>query len=229
MALIKPGPLVADIRGSIGGTVFARNRGGMYVRNRTTPLNPQSLAQTAVRATLGSLSNTWTTVLTQSERDAWDEWAGQVPVPNAFGEDRYLSGINAFVAANSLLLQAGESLLTAAPTVYSKGPTIQATYVPVAATGAIPLTDVGEFDPPAAGTIVLAYASAPKNPGINFFKGPFRFVGAGTISTGVPELPLDMGTSPFPFAVGQPIFIRTRVITPDGRVGGSTVGRFLGV
>ena len=226
-ALIKPGPLVADIRGSIGGTTFARNRGGMYVRNRTTPLNPQSLAQSTVRATLGQLANNWTTVLTQAQRDAWDAWAGQVPVPNAFGEDRFLSGINAYVAGNALLSQAGESLVTTAPTVFAKGPSLNATYSLLASVDSVSLTAVGGFDPDASGVTVLSYISAPQNPGINFFKGPFRFVGAGQLSTGTPELPLAIGTSPFPFAVGQAVFVRTRVVTPDGRVGGSSVARFL--
>lgn len=228
MALIKPGPLVADIRGSVGGATFARNRGGMYVRNRTTPLNPQSLAQVGVRATLGLLANTWSAVLTQAQRDAWDDWAGQVPVPNAFGEDRFLSGINAFVAGNSLIQLAGDAIVADAPTVYQKGPTVEGSYTLTAATENITLDSIGGYVPPAAGVTALVFASAPKNPGVNFFKGPFRFVGSVDLTTAGAELPADLGASPFPFAAGQPVFLRLRIVTPDGRVGGSTVGRFLG-
>lgn len=227
MALLKLGPLVADIRGSIGGTVFARNRGGAYARNRTTPLNPQSAAQVAVRAALGVLSNNWTTVLTQAQRDAWDAWAGQVPVPNAFGEDRFLSGINAYVAGNSLLSQAGAALVTDAPTVFAKGPTVVGTYAPNAALDQYVFVDINGFVPDAAGIHCNTYVSAPQNQGINFFKGPFRFAGSLLATTAGAEFPAAAVDLPFPVAAGQPLFFRTRVVTPDGRVGGSTVGRFL--
>lgn len=228
-ALIKPGPIVADIRGSIGATVFARNRGGAYVRNRTTPLNPQSLSQSVVRAQFGSLSNDWSNTLTQSQRDGWDAWADAVPYSNVFGEDRFLAGINAFVAGNSLLAQAGEDLALDAPTILTKGPSIVPTIGGVGATDVLTLASIGTYDPPAAGITVLVYASPPQNAGVSFFKGPFRLVGSVNLSTGVPELPAAIGASPYPFAAGQAVFARTRVVTPDGRVGNSSVTRFLGV
>ena len=227
MALIKLGPLVADIRGSIGGTVFARNRGGAYARNRTTPLNPQSAAQVAVRAAFGVLSNNWTTVLTQDERDAWDAWAGQVPVPNAFGEDRFLSGINAYVAGNSLLSQAGAPLVTNAPTVFAKGPTVVGEYLIASGTDTGILTSIGGFVPAAGGVYINTYVSAPQNQGIGFFKGPFRFANSALVTDPGVDIPEGPFPLPSPVAAGQPVFIRTRIVTPDGRVGGSTVGRFL--
>ena len=56
MALIKTGPAVAVISGSVGGTVFSRNKGGAYMRNRSIPVNPQSAAQVVVRAAMAFLT-----------------------------------------------------------------------------------------------------------------------------------------------------------------------------
>ncbi|GAI27992.1 unnamed protein product, partial [marine sediment metagenome] len=57
MALVQYGGGVLDARGSIGGQVHSKNRFGSYIRARTTPVNPQTNRQDAVRVAVSSLSS----------------------------------------------------------------------------------------------------------------------------------------------------------------------------
>ncbi|MCH8478817.1 MAG: hypothetical protein LAT56_12865 [Wenzhouxiangella sp.] len=226
MALIKPGALIAEIRGSVGGATFARNRGGQYVRNRSIPLNPQSTRQVAVRQQFGNLSNLWSTTLTPTQRTAWSTYAANVPLPNALGEDRNVSGINMFSRGNALLQDTGGTLALDGPEVFTQGPSFTPTITIDAGDDELTVVDLGGYDPAASGVVGLLIAqSLPQQPGVNFYKSPFRKVSGTTIATlaGVPEdVPLA-----FPVAAGQAVFIRTAVVTADGRVGVPVIQRFL--
>ena len=100
MAIMTPGPLAAALSGSIGGTVFSRNRGGAYVRNRSIPVDPNTSFQIAVRAILANQSQNWAD-RTDAERAAWESWALQNPVTNALGNQIRLSGHQAYVQLNA--------------------------------------------------------------------------------------------------------------------------------
>lgn len=110
MALIRFSNLVNDIRGAAGGNVFARNRSGAYVRNRTTPLNPQSTGQQIARAAFGGLSQAWRT-LTEAQRQAWADAAPEYPYLNKLGESRVYSGEQLYMKLNRNLQAAGQSLI----------------------------------------------------------------------------------------------------------------------
>jgi len=225
-ALIRFGGGVAEMRGSIGGTTFARNRGGAYARNRTTPLNPASVRQSAVRATLADLSAAWSNALTASERAAWELYAANVPLLNSLGEARQVSGVNMYVRTNQLVLDCGGSRIDAAPTIFTVGPTISPTYVLDEAADELDITDLGGFTIPAEGTYLFIAQGTPQNAGVNFFRSPFRKIRGELLATG--HVFPDTGTPlAFPIAAGQADFIRTIAITADGRVGGESVQRFL--
>jgi hypothetical protein len=226
MALLKLGPLVSDMRGSIGGTVFARNRGGVYARARVVGINPQTARQVAVRASLGDLAQLWSTTLTDAQRAAWELYAANVLIPNSLGEPRSLTGQQMYVRSNTLLLDTGGTRVDDAPTIFTVGPTITPTYTNTPATDVISLVDFGGYDPATADEIgVLTQMGTPQNGGVQFFKSPFRKIGGAQYAI-VPAAPVDMAAA-FPFEAGQAIFIRTAVVTVDGRVGVPTTQRFL--
>lgn len=105
MASILPGPMASDIRGSTGGVVFSRNRGGAYTRNRTVPINPQSPAQVAQREALTAASRAWQD-LSPAAKDAWNAAAEQVPPADAInrvGQAITLNGQQYFVRCNTVL------------------------------------------------------------------------------------------------------------------------------
>lgn len=226
-ALVKLGPVVAGISGSIGGTTFARNRGGSYARNRTVPINPSTSRQNAVRALMGNLAQVWTNTLNDVQRAAWELYAANVTVNNKLGEARNLTGQNMFIRANSLLIQCGEARVDDGPTNFTVGPTITPTFNIVPASDEIGITDLGTYDPDTDGAVnIFVSMGTPQNGGVQFFRSPFTLQQALNIPN-TAALPVADAAAPYPFEAGQAIFIRTAVVTPDGRVGVPTVQRFL--
>lgn len=226
MALVRAGGGVSEISGSIGGTTFARNRGGAYARNRTTPLNPKSAAQTIVRAGFASLATRWATVLTGSQRDAWSEWAANVPVPNRLGEDRFLTGLQTYIKSNALLQLIGATLADNAPVSFTAGPTLEPVYAIDEAAQTYTVTNLGGYDPATDGIVGIVFSiSRPVNPGVNFFQGPFVQAAASIYAT-LAALPT-ADALPVTLGVGQKTFIRCAPVLPDGRVGVPVITPFL--
>jgi len=116
MALIRPGAVVGQISGRVGGVVFARNRGGAYVRNGPAPVQPRTIYQTQVRNALSTASSAWDG-LTEDQRKAWSEWAKLNPIKNRIGETVTLQGNAAFVELNSRLARLGIAPVAATPAV----------------------------------------------------------------------------------------------------------------
>ena len=51
--------LATAVSGSIGGITGSHNRGGMYLRSRVIPVNPQTVDQLAARNRLATQSSGW--------------------------------------------------------------------------------------------------------------------------------------------------------------------------
>lgn len=113
-ALVKYGEMIADLRGKINGTVHSRNKGGAYMRNLVIPTNPQTAAQTAVRAALSGFSQAWRG-LTSAARAAWNGAAVNFPSINVFGDVRELTGISLYNKLNLNLSNVGVAALTSPP------------------------------------------------------------------------------------------------------------------
>jgi len=109
------GPLV----GSIGSQTFSKNRYGFYVKNKPIPTNPNTAPQAIQRAILRDLVDYWKSTLTLAQSDAWVH-AAALHKRSKWGASFSLSGINLFVAVNSLLLKNGVAILTA-PTIFHGG------------------------------------------------------------------------------------------------------------
>lgn len=114
-ALITLGAMVTDARGSIGGTVFSKNKGGAYTRARTAPINRRTTAQSIVRNNFASNSKTWSGSLTAAERAAWNAFAASNPLVNRLGASIKVSGFNMFQKLNQVLSQIGSSNITDPP------------------------------------------------------------------------------------------------------------------
>lgn len=226
MALLKLGSLAVDIRGSVGGVTFARNRGGAYARARVAPLNPASPQQGFVRSTLADLVQRWSSALTASQRAAWNLYADNVLLNNSLGEPRKVSGINMYVRSNQLIIQTGGSVLDTAPTTFTVGPTFSPVFDFNAANDTFDVDGLGGYTPPTGGVRLFISQSTPQNPGVNFHKSPFRQVFGDLIPAGA-FTPINAQPLAFPIASGQAVFMRSIAVLPDGRVGGSVIQRFL--
>lgn len=211
--------ILATLSGKLGGIVASHNRGGQYLRKLATPTNPGTPEQEFIRTTMADLSNRWANTLTQVQRDAWDNYALAVPLPGVNGGSNNVGGVGMFNRSNIPRLQAGLTRVNDAPTVNDLGSFTAITVASATASNehvaiAFDNTDAWANE---AGAAMLVYVSRPQNPSINFFKGPYQL--AGTILGNAMTPPTSPGvvTSPFPFAVGQKIFVRVAVTRSDGR------------
>ena len=114
MAKVKFTAVVADMRNKLNGSVFARNRGGAYVRTKVTPLNPQSVRQVAARNLLTSLAQGFRS-LSQAQITAWNEAVTQWQTTDIFGDLVSPTGLALYVRLNSNISNGGGTLITTPP------------------------------------------------------------------------------------------------------------------
>jgi len=216
--LIKSAVLT-QASGSLAGSVFSHNKGGLYVRARSIPTNPNSAAQQLVRGKMQELATAWGDVLTAAQRSSWADYAANVPVTNRLGDSILLSGQQHYVRSNVPRLIAGLPRVDSGPTVFNQGSFTDPTMT-VAGGGAdlsVTFTETDAWvDEDDAGMIIQSSRGVSET--INFFKGPFRFAdsidGDGTTA---PTSPAAI-TTPFTFASGQKVFARVLVSRADGRL-----------
>lgn len=115
MAILTPGPLASEVSGRIGGTIFAHNRGGMYVRNGTKPIKVTTPSAMNFKAILGAASQLWT-MLTSAQIAAWNTFAANNPQKNRLGRQISLTGQNFFIRLNSRLMYASADTISLPPT-----------------------------------------------------------------------------------------------------------------
>lgn len=111
MAKILLGSSIGDMRGKQGGTVYSRNRYGNYTRNKTIPVNPNTVKQSAVRNNLGAISSGWRS-LTEADRNAWGALATGLAPTNIFGQTFNYTPFNVYMKGNQSLISAGLPTLT---------------------------------------------------------------------------------------------------------------------
>lgn len=115
MAVIRGGSPLGELSGKMGGLVFARNRGGAYVRSYAVPVNPNTVAQVTARSQFGAAAANWH-ALTAGEKAQWENYAEQIfqPLVNANGAS--FSGHNAFVSLTNVCANANLKALSTANT-----------------------------------------------------------------------------------------------------------------
>jgi len=118
MALIKLGAIAQDIRGTLNGNVFARNRGGAYVRSKVSPLQPVSEASSRSRAMFKAVSQRWASELTPAQATAWNNFAAVHPFLNVFGDSITLIGVAMYQALNRRNRECGEAWIDDAPATF---------------------------------------------------------------------------------------------------------------
>lgn len=225
--------VVTQASGSVGGVTYARNRGGLYRRARSIPVNVNSAAQLAARTNLASLSIAWRESLTQVERDAWSDYAALSPVTDVFGDPILLSGQQMYVRCNSVRLRAGFSRVDSGPQnpgLIDLSP-VDASVVIGAGAFNITFDNSDSWANETNGGLAIQ-TSRFLSPAINFFRGPFRFIDSidGNPTT-APTSPASVGTANA-FGqdvdngiVGQTVFIRARAFGADGRISDARIVR----
>jgi hypothetical protein len=191
----------------------------MYARARAIPADPGTIQQGAVRQIVAQLAVAWSATLTAPQRLAWNTYGAQVTLPDSFGDQRNVAGIAHYMRCNVPRMQASVARLDVAPVNFNLGaytaPNL--TTVSVATQlASIAFTNADGWAS-AVGGYMLVYLSMPQNPGINFFKGPYRFAGKITGAVAPPVSPQTFAV-PWPVSLGQLSYAQLRVIQVDGRV-----------
>lgn len=204
--------------GRLGATIASHNAGGAYLRAGSIPVNPNTDRQVVIRNAVRALTIDWANVLTQGERDAWDVYAANVTWFDVFGASIKLQGLNHYVRSNVQNVALGFGRINAAPTIMNIGAAELALGCTASeATQQLAITfDDAKVWATEAGAFQHFYMGLPQNPSIKFFKSPFRYV--VSVAGVTPAVSPLAATAPWPFAEGQRIWIRSRIMRADGRL-----------
>lgn len=220
MALLKFGGGITEMRGSIAGNVYSRNRSGAYARARTSPTNPQTARQTLVRSAVAQLCERWSSTLTAAQRAAWGLYGDSVSVLNKLGESMFLSGFNHYIRSNVVLIQNALAPVDAGPVIFEipeHDPTFAITASEatqqISFTFNNALSWANEDD-----AYLVKYQGSPQNAQRNFFNGPWRLVGTVDGDSVTPPTSPDAEAVAYAIAEGQHLWCYARIIRADGRL-----------
>jgi len=212
-------PVIAAGSGSIAGLTASHNRGGLYLRARAVPTNPNSSRQQAVRGYLSTLVNRWTSTLTAAKRDAWTAYAANTPVFNALGAQIYLTGQQMYLRGNVPRLQGSLPVVDDAPTVNNTGEVgavAAASFTASSQTLSLSIDNTVEWATTDDAALQVFWSDG-QNPSVNYFKGPYRnqgqILGDGTTPPTSPASIVGSGS----IAAGQRVFCKVNATQADGR------------
>jgi len=218
MALIRTGGGVAEIRGSIAGTVFSRGPAGAIARGRIKPINPATALQGIIRARFSALVQYWHVTLSVAERAAWNAYALATNFQNKLGDTIQIGGLACFVRLNSLMLQMGQAIVEAAPLSSGQGAQVAC---PVGATVATAKVEIGEptggFDKTDPLEFIAVYAGLPMSIGRTSSPRGYRYVGK-IQGNAVPPVFAQSFDWPYPAVTGQHYPISVTHVDKENRV-----------
>lgn len=229
--MLVTSPIASAWSGSVAGLVGSHNAGGLYLRARTVPVNPNTTPQQQARSSLASIVAHWGS-LTDSQREAWRTYAANVPLVGPLGNTRNVGGIGMYVRANvprltaSLrdITPAALSRIDAAPTTFDLG-----SFTPVSMTISSSIFNISYNNSDAwaneDGAAMVLQFGRPVNPARLFYKAPFAYGLTSIIegdSTTPPTSPYT-GVPAFAAVVGQRQYCRATVLRADGRVSASQI------
>lgn len=198
------------MRNKLNGSVFARNRGGLYLRTKVTPLNPQTTAQTAARNRLTSFSQGWRS-LTQTQRDAWNAAVSNFATTDVFGDLREPTGLQLYIRLNSNIDVAGGSAISTPPNPVGSD---ALTSLSLSADATLGTYDITFAPSPVPADHTLVVESTPGlSAGINNATAEFRLIGTQAATTASPVDMFTEQTAKFgALSVGLKYFIRVKLI-----------------
>lgn len=175
--LIKSG-LVTQISGSFGGMTGSHNRGGMYLRARSIPVDPASTLQQAVRDAMSNLAARWRDTLTPAQRDDWRTYAANTPLLSPLGDARDVGGLPMYTRGNLIRMQLGASVVDDAPLAGVPQLTTPTNFALLTGDGLLTADLAADPWVGSSENFLAVYASRPLSAAIGFYKGPYRLIGS---------------------------------------------------
>lgn len=203
-------------RGSVGGITYTANQYHQLIaRARTSPVNPGSTLQTAIRSAFSGAETLWK-ALTDIDRSRWDDYAALTPRQNPLGPItltgrtfmRGIISLREYIATNLAIVFTDVDTAPGTPGMLN--------ITNVLPVDPLPGTGVGiSWGNPLANPdiVVMAQLSPGFNPTRNSYKGPWD-----TLANQAVETPAGAsGTASFiGLTLGLAYFMRIRAIVQDG-------------
>jgi hypothetical protein len=176
MALIQLGSIVTDIKGSIGGVTFSRNRSGITAKAKLVGKKATTQKQQIELQNNNLLRQQWQ-ALTLTQKQVWNDYASLHTKTNRYGKVKSLTGFNWFVSIqNAWFYMYGSYLLI--PPAYSYPaflPTFGVTVNPsgIFVQWSTPI-DSGNLD-------IFIFTSSPTRATASLTRGLYRLTQKGVI------------------------------------------------
>jgi len=213
-------PLVSEARGSMAGLTASRNHYGQYFKGKSSPVNPSSSRQQAVRASFADLAGDWNELLSPAQRTAWNLYGSQVVFTNPLGQQYVLTGYSHYQRSNGARLAAGLTRVIPGPTDFtlpSADDSFAASISEAAQEISVTFNDaLGWCDLDETG--MLIYQGTPQNPGRTYLKSATRFADVIAGSVGSPPTSPTTVACPFVCTEGQVVEVLARLSLDDGRL-----------
>jgi hypothetical protein len=218
MASIKLGSIASDIRGSIGGTVFSRNGGGAYAKQRIKGTNPNTAGQQLVRSIVSGFWLAWS-LLTAAVRTDWATYAANITLVNRLGDNINISGYNMYCRTKAIIERLGLTMPAAAPTTMalpSSDPSIAVTPSAGGKTLSITFNNAMAWANQVGGELII-YQGRPQNATKNSYSGPFNIIAKIDGAISPPTTPAVV-PSLYAMGAGEKVFCQFRILMADGRL-----------
>lgn len=211
MAKFTPGPMVAAVSGSQGGTVFSRNRYGAYTRFRAVPITSTTDAAVAAKAALAAASQAWQG-LTADQKQAWAAWARSNPITDKLGQAQTLTGHAAYSGNHARALSLAVTPITDPPIIAAPAPISTITQSCDIGAGTFDLT----FTPTPTGAAEKLWlrVAIVDSAGITYVQNLLKFVGVSGAAQASPFDHQTLVEARFgTLIVGQSVHTEVRVVS----------------
>lgn len=111
MALIKTSGTISDIRGKIGGAIFANSGAGLSIRSFRANKNKNTLTQNNQRINIAILQREWQN-LSNDQRDKWRLWTKQFPIKQKRNTEKFLNAQQTYIKINAPFMSYGHSRIS---------------------------------------------------------------------------------------------------------------------
>lgn len=212
---------ITNMSGKSGGSVFAFNRAGSYVRRWAKPTNPMSDLQTAVRQAFGASARAYG-ALTEAQRNAWKQFGIDNPRVDRLGDSRPMQAMQAFISANqnrnTIGLASVDEPVQGAYTIPSFELTTFA--VDTASTSEIDLDLTGLYESPVAGlyaVVSLAVTGSASGKSYGSVVNDYGHAQHYPITQGSSNLVIDNQIADAGVVAGQRVFVKVELYNTAGQ------------
>jgi hypothetical protein len=115
MAIVKAPALSLEASGNLGGINYTRWRGRAVARSAWIPTIPNTPLQQGIQSLFQTAVVNWIGVITQTQRELWNEYAKTQTTVDRLGQVRKPSGYNLYVGRQVQAFRAGMGILFEPP------------------------------------------------------------------------------------------------------------------